>query len=51
MANCPAALENFQQQVDSFEKKFDQNIICMLKILHNVNQSKQTSKLINMLYR
>ncbi|KAF8792059.1 gamma-tubulin complex component 2-like isoform X2 [Argiope bruennichi] len=51
MASCPAALENFQQQVSSYEKKFDQSIICMLHILHSVHQSKQTSKIINMLYR
>ncbi|GIY48746.1 gamma-tubulin complex component 2 [Caerostris darwini] len=51
MANCPAALENFQLQIASFEKKFDESIICMLHILHSVHQSKQTSKIINMLYR
>lgn len=51
LSSCPAALENFQEQVANFEKKFDQSIICMLHILHSVHQSKQTSKIINMLYR
>nr|XP_042898815.1 gamma-tubulin complex component 2 isoform X2 [Parasteatoda tepidariorum] len=48
---CPKSLENFQLQITNFEKKFDDSIIHMLKILHTVNQSKQTSKIINMLYR
>ncbi|KAG8172015.1 hypothetical protein JTE90_016728, partial [Oedothorax gibbosus] len=51
MASCPAALESFLEKVATSEKQFDQHIIRMLKILHSVNQSKQTSKIINMLYR
>lgn len=51
MSQCPATQENFRTQVENFGQKFDKAIICMLKILHNVNQNKHTSKIMNMLYR
>ncbi|XP_035208596.1 gamma-tubulin complex component 2-like [Stegodyphus dumicola] len=51
VSSYPAALENFQQQVETFQKKFDEGIISMLNILHNVHQKKQTSRIINMSYR
>ncbi|XP_054718051.1 gamma-tubulin complex component 2-like [Uloborus diversus] len=51
MSSFPASLENFRQQVEHFGENFDKAIVCMLKILHDVNQTKHTSKIINMLYR
>lgn len=51
MSNYPASQENFRIQVENFGQNFDKAIICMLRILHNVNQNKHTSKIINMLYR